>query len=277
MTIRVVIMSDLHLEIDRKRGIQGPVRAVGHPRFGPDLRRLRGKVDLCILAGDIDRGVDAIDYAGEVAGYLSVPTVFVAGNHEFYHHRHDELVAGYRTISSATGGRVRFLENEETTIWLKDTSCRVLGCTLWTDLALYGRRAARELASSGNLLDIYDYQRIRNSDDELISVGDPVAWHQASRAWLADVIGDGAPPTIVVTHHAISLRSIAPHFEGSPLNATFTSDLEELVRQSRASLWVHGHTHHDIDYRLGSTRVVSRQRGYPMERNEQFEPLVLEL
>lgn len=277
MTIRVAIMSDLHLEIDRKRDIPGAVWAIDHPRVGPDLRPLRGRVDLCILAGDIDRGIDAIDYAAEVAGYLSVPTIFVAGNHEFYHHKQDDLVARYRAISSATGGRVRFLENEETTIWLKDTPCRVLGCTLWTDLALYGRRAASELASSGDLLDIYDYQRIRNSDNELISVGDPVAWHQTSRAWLADALRGGPPPAIVVTHHAVSLQSIAPRFNGSPLNAAFANDLESLVRKSRASLWVHGHTHHDIDYRLGSTRVVSRQRGYPMERTEPFEPLVVEL
>lgn len=281
MTIRVAVMSDLHLEIDRKRGLEAPDRPAGHPRLGPDLTPLRGVVDLCILAGDIDRGPAAHDYASEAAGFLEVPTVFVAGNHEFYHHRRGELVEQYRRMAAATGGRVRFLENEATTIRLGGAPLRVLGCTLWTDLALYGSRAAREIAASGDLLDIYDYRRIRREDDELIGVQDPVAWHQESRAWLAAALahdpGAAELPTIVVTHHAISRRSIAPQFDGSPLNAVFASDLDALVQQSGARLWVHGHTHHDVDYRLGTTRVLSRQRGYPMERDDAFAPAVVEL
>ncbi|WP_281251909.1 metallophosphoesterase [Oceanibacterium hippocampi] len=273
------MMSDLHLEIDRKHGIATGIDAPGHPQIGPDLRPLPGQVDLCILAGDIDRGVAAIDYADAVARFLAVPTVFIAGNHEFYHYRYRELLAAFREAAAATDGRVRFLENDEAVFDLDGRPVRVLGCTLWTDLALYGADAAERLVQSGDLLRIYDYQRIRHEDDTTIGVLDPVAWHRDSVHWLETRLAerpDGGV-TVVVTHHGISPRSVAPQFEGSPLNAAFTSDLDALVERSGAALWIHGHTHHGVDYVAGATRVVSCPRGYPAERADDYSPGLIDL
>jgi integrase len=44
------------------------------------------------------------------------------------------------------------------------------------------------------------------------------------------------------------------------------------VMPSRVSLWIHGHTHHNVDYKIGATRTFSNQRGYPDERLARFEP-----
>jgi hypothetical protein len=42
-------------------------------------------------------------------------------------------------------------------------------------------------------------------------------------------------------------------------------------------LWVHGHTHHCVDYELGGTRILSNQRGYPRDQTT-FDPgLVIEI
>lgn len=60
--------------------------------------------------------------------------------------------------------------------------------------------------------------------------------------------------------------------------AAYASNLDDMVAGSGAALWVHGHTHHCVDYRLGGTRVVSYQRGYPNEPVGGFKPgLVVEL
>ena len=84
--------------------------------------------------------------------------------------------------------------------------------------------------------------------------------------------------TIVVTHHAPSPRSIPPHHAGNPLNAAFVSNLDGLIERARVPLWIHGHTHHNVDYVVGSTRVLSNQRGYPDERLAGFDPaLVVEV
>lgn len=78
--------------------------------------------------------------------------------------------------------------------------------------------------------------------------------------------------TIVVTHHAPSPRSIPPYHSGNPLNAAFASDLDPLIRASGVPLWIHGHTHYNVDYKIGRTRIYSNQRGYVGEGLRGFEP-----
>ena len=69
-------------------------------------------------------------------------------------------------------------------------------------------------------------------------------------------------PTVVITHHAPSPKSIHPRFAGSLLNACFVSDAERLMGADRVPLWIHGHTHDSFDYRVDGTRVVCNPRGY---------------
>ena len=81
-----------------------------------------------------------------------------------------------------------------------------------------------------------------------------------------------------MTHHAPSARSEAPYHADSPLKAAFASDLDSLVEQSGVPLWIHGHTHYNVDYVMGSTRVLTNQLGYPDERCKGFNPsLVVEI
>jgi hypothetical protein len=43
-------------------------------------------------------------------------------------------------------------------------------------------------------------------------------------------------------------------------------------------LWIHGHTHHNVDYHLGVTRALTNQRGYPQEICAGFDPgMVIEI
>jgi len=83
---------------------------------------------------------------------------------------------------------------------------------------------------------------------------------------------------VVVTHHAPSPRSEAPYHANSPLKPAFASDLDELVEESHVPLWIHGHTHYNVDYVIGSTRVLTYQRGYPDQLCQDFDPsLVVEV
>jgi hypothetical protein len=51
-----------------------------------------------------------------------------------------------------------------------------------------------------------------------------------------------------------------------------------LIEQSGVPLWIHGHTHYSVDYVIGSTRVLTNQRGYPDQICKGFNPsLVIEL
>jgi len=62
------------------------------------------------------------------------------------------------------------------------------------------------------------------------------------------------------------------------MSPAFVNNLDELVEASGVPLWIHGHTHYNVDYRVGSTRVLSNQLGYPSESIKDFNPaLVVEL
>jgi len=55
-------------------------------------------------------------------------------------------------------------------------------------------------------------------------------------------------------------------------SAAFASDLDSLIRASRIPLWIHGHTHYNVDYKIGATRIYSNQRGYPNAKLRDLNP-----
>lgn len=125
-----------------------------------------------------------------------------------------------------------------------------------------------------------DYGVIWNStENRALRARDTVRLHRKSVAWLKEELPKGDPArTVIVTHHAPSGRSEAPYHAHSPLRAAFASDLDSLVTRSRVPLWVHGHTHFNVDYRIGKTRILTNQLGYPGEQCHGFDPeLVIEV
>lgn len=270
--MKIWILSDLHLELQAPMPLPIP----------PDA-------DVCVLAGDIDRPIDAsIRWAAfHIAD--SIPVVFVPGNHEFYR-------------DSYLGGLVRghqFAMRHSNVHMLHDASVvlggvRFVGGTLWTDYALGAEGVAGEMRdrdiayamrNASGLLN--DHRVIERTDDPPITgrsrdnvwmPADARQAHQATRRYLEAILStefDG--PTVVVTHHAPSSLSVAPRFKDSPLNPAFASDLTDLIWQFTPDLWIHGHVHDSFDYELGDTRVVCNPRGYGSE-NPDFDPgLVIEV
>lgn len=88
---------------------------------------------------------------------------------------------------------------------------------------------------------------------------------------------------VIVTHHAPSFQSVHPRYKVGGLadliNYGFASKLDEMVFDSGAKLWVHGHTHDPSDYMIGKTRVVANPCGYPGERRggDSYQPLYVEI
>jgi len=239
-----------------------------HLEFGP-TRIPTPDADVVVLAGDVHLGREGRKWIRN--HFRDKPVVYVLGNHEFYRHSLPELT---ETLKRETdGSNIHVLENTAAKI----NGFTFLGCTLWTDFRSApdpeaAMRAAEEMMS--------DYSIVRNSiEDRVLRARDTIRVHQESVAWLKDELAKGDPArTVVVTHHAPSHRSEAPYHANSPLNAAFTSNLDSLVEQSRVPLWVHGHTHYNVDYMIGSTRVLTNQRGYPDQPCKGFDPgLVIEV
>ena len=241
--MRLRVLSDLHVEV---------------AGFEP----APAEADLVVLAGDIHNGELAPRWAR--AAFPDREIVLVAGNHEFYDGEYFETLERMRAVARETG--VRLLENEAIVIG----GVRLLGCTLWTDFRLFEAPGREPALSARSAMDanrrlLADYAAIRLADGSgkrLFSPEDAARLHEVSRTWLRTELRrrwDG--PTVVVTHHLPSWRSVHPAFATWVTNAGFASELDDLVEC--ADLWIHGHTHTTQSYRIGRARVVCNPRGYP--------------
>lgn len=271
--MRALILSDLHREI----WYRDQTRYDGWVDACPKIDLSVSKPDVVILAGDIDVGVAAIDWAAEVFGGL--PVIYVHGNHEGYGHCLDDLEVRLAERCAATRN-VHFLNQSEHAIG----SVRFLGATLWTDFGLYGKEAgAAAMREASNLMNDYRRIRIARKRNRLLKPSDTIRWHAEQKSWLESQLDQQfSGKTVVVTHMAPSARSISWEYQGAALTPAFASALDELVE--RADLWIHGHTHHSVDYCIGECRVVSNPLGYPrrtspiLPENPNFNPhLIVEI
>ncbi|MNZ49153.1 hypothetical protein D3C78_669140 [compost metagenome] len=165
---------------------------------------------------------------------------------------------------------IHFLENDA--VVLGDV--RFLGATLWTDFQLYGAEAAvlahqkaLRLMPDFNCVDYFGEPYTPQMSSDLF---------EESREWLEMELNvPFAGRTVVVTHHAPSARSIPEQYVGDSLSPAFASDLEALA--ARCDLWIHGHVHDRMDYRIGKARIVANPGAYPGE-DGGFDPYwVIEL
>ncbi len=239
-----------------------------HTEFAP-FRPPQTGADVVVLAGDTATGTEGIRLAREWFPGQSV--LYVAGNHEFYRESTPRLQRKLAQAARADG--IHYLENRDVVIG----GVRFLGCTLWTDFELFGERQVSMAAAQAAMNDFRlirvdpEYRRFRPADARVS--------HLISLDWLVRMLEtpfDG--PTVVVTHHAPSLRSVNPPYREHPATPAYASDLEYLL-DGRVDAWIHGHTHVCLDYEVGGTRVVSNQRGYAeVDEVDGFDPeLVVEV
>jgi len=240
MTLQV--MSDLHLE---------------HAPFYPE----QSDADIVVLAGDIATGSDGVLWARDM---FQCSVIYVCGNHEY----HDPCLSISEHMAAmkkaAEGSNVMLLDND----MIEIGGVRFLGSTLWTDLSDFGSTL---YCDRDNIVVDHD------ADNAPIhfSVEHQQALFERNSDWLETELGKPFEgKTVVVTHHAPSLRSLHPQYAGNDWNPCFMSNLEDLM--PGVDLWLHGHTHSSFDHQIGTTRVVCNPRGYPSElggwENREFNP-----
>lgn len=274
-TMKIAVMSDLHLEFDAK--LADRPNKGGQPRGAAAfyMNPPQPKADILVLAGDVHGGSLAVDW---VVRHFALPTILIGGNHEAYGHELFRMIAFSRQRAGATDGRVIFLERAT---WegevVPGERARFIGATLWTDFQLYGTPTASMAVAQERLEDFQVIKCERGYKLRTLAPSDTARLHDVSIAFLRKELSrpfNGT--TVVITHHAPSPRSVAPRFLNDPLNPAFASNLEALIETYGPSLWIHGHMHDSFDYMIGRTRVLCNPRGYfPDQLNPRFDPLLV--
>jgi Icc-related predicted phosphoesterase len=235
--MKIQLLSDLHLEHSHR-----------HPPFV--LRATDANV--VVLAGDIDNGTRAIDWAEET--FPDQAVLYVPGNHEYYEADLQAAAAALKARARRSAN-VRLLDNDELTI----DGVRFLGSTLWTDFALIGRQKMDQVIAE-SLKYVVDFRKIRMGND-FLTPQQTIDLHRDAIAFLQERLEQPyAGKTVVITHHAPHPGSVHPRWAGSLVNAAFVSDLTRLMGKS--VLWLHGHTHDSFDFAIHGTRVLANPMGY---------------
>ena len=256
--MRLLILSDLHLEVWRENA--------------PAID-LSGRPDAVILAGDIDTGATrSPGPRAPLARCRCYTCMAITKAMATNWNRCRMDVRAACASANAQGAHIRLLDGDAVEL----NGVRFLGATLWTDFLLFGAERQEEALNAAQAY-MPDYQRISTGgiDARLLCAQDTAALHARHKAWLAQQLAqpfDGR--TVVITHMAPSMRSVEERYATNLGSPAFASQLDELVAQ--ADLWVHGHMHASLDYRIEDCRVVCNPCGYQMAdgmpENEQFNP-----
>ena len=238
--MKACIFSDVHCEFHRDGG-------------RTFVRDILPDAELAVVAGDLDVAEGLRRSLGLLAAkYPHV--VYVAGNHDYYHSSQAAVEEIRRTLNLPN---VHWLEDEVKVI----CGVRFVGCTMW-----FGEHPIENRAL------LSDFQVIDGIREWVIEK------NLRSLEFLRQNV---TPESIVVTHHLPTSRSTAPRFRDSHLNCFFVCPAaEEILVQKAPRMWVHGHTHEELDYQFGPTRVFCNPFGYVgVEMNMAFktDEAVLEL
>jgi hypothetical protein len=162
--MRLLILSDLHHELWRQDA----------PQVDPSISR----PDAVILAGDINTGAKAVEWATEV--FAGLPVLYVHGNHEAYGGKLEEVQEEI-AAACAIAENVHFLNSDEYQLG----NVRFLGATIWTDFRLFGDddrpNAMREAEAV-----MVDYKRIRLAQKgyRKLRASDTAMLHSMHKSWL---------------------------------------------------------------------------------------------
>ncbi len=294
--MKIALCSDLHLE------------------FGSISLENTENADVLILSGDIcvakelyekDTHSHGDDKTSKFHTFFQEccerfpHVVYVLGNHEHYH---GDFAKSLGNLREHLGYLVNLHILEKEYVQLGD--CMFFGGSLWTDMNKEDPITIQRIKGYMN-----DYRIIEDSNevvhfkspvygrkedgsmdfDNVISVEfhtrnakfspeKSVTEHKETMRLLKEALA--SRPTekwVVVGHHAPSKISTKPQYERDVIvNGAYSSDLSEFILDHpQIKVWTHGHTHHNFDYMIGSTRIVANPRGY-INYEEQADNFTLQ-
>lgn len=270
--MKLQILADLHREFV-------PYETVDRQVVEAFAKMQNTQADLTIVAGDLHTKGRGPELAARM--WPKRPVIAIAGNHEFYGKTWPDHIHTLRK-NAEQYDNVHFLEKDVVII----DGVVFLGCTLWTDCRLWesGPRAGlygypETIRDIRNRMNDYGYitRSVGHGKTRRLIPNDTIKDHLQSVRWLKEqfAIYKGRK-IVVITHHAPSYKSIPETYQQDIISAAYASHLDDLVEQSGAKFWIHGHNHSFSDYMIGKTRVICNPHAYPHELGKNgFKPALV--
>lgn len=276
--LKIGYFSDLHTEFLKLGASISPKdvrmgRTRSREDFAAELSAAYAHCDVIVAAGDIGNEEKAVTFLR--MAFPEKPVVYVMGNHDYWG---GEIYATERKISEACAGtNIHYLHAGQTVEIAGVVFC---GATLWTDYKLTDRADAMDTAERS--MNDFRKIRIRYKSAQTLNKQEPprklkpqtlLGFHTQHLKRIKDAMAEALAQDkilVVVSHHLPSAQSlhfgseeIAAAFGCQPTDVCYASHLDHLFYQPDApTYWIHGHSHVFVDYRIGSTRVLSNPKGY---------------
>jgi Icc-related predicted phosphoesterase len=261
----VSVVSDLHLEFGYQELPGGDVLILAGDIC--EYRTLKNDFHKTKVLDRVPGAFKAYDFFySECAKYKKV--FYVMGNHEHYHHRFDKT---YNDLKALLPENVTLLENE----MFEYEGVLFLGATLWSDMNKNDPITIYTMKDYMN-----DYKVVQNFYPaknlyHKLTPEHTIAVHRKTKEYFKVILElNRDKPVVVITHMAPSFQSVNEKYaHESTSNGAYASDLSEFILDhENIKVWVHGHMHDPVDYKIGETRVIANPRGYIPWEGDQFIP-----
>jgi len=236
--MKIITYSDLHLE------------------FGTNFKPPKDSdADLMILAGDIITFRNFEPLSDFLFNWKK-PALFVAGNHEYYTRKPmSECENEFQNFISKNHPNITWLNNSNFVL----DDVHFFGGTMWTDFDRSNQNAMRNALGTMN-----DFRQILSASGQFLLPQDTIKMHLDFKekliTWLEK---NHDKKRVVISHHA-PVKNPNTKYGNSILQPAFNSlDMVDIIEKYQPDFWVYGHTHECDDQRIGKTRIVSNQLGYP--------------
>jgi predicted phosphodiesterase len=239
------IVSDLHIEF-RNDEIPEP------------LELIEPTAPILILAGDIGslyKIYQLSEFLKKLCVYFE-KVFYVPGNHEYYTFENipksniNILVRRLRTLEKVIPN-LQILDRDRVVI---DDIC-IAGCTLWSKLDIELPKYIVRI--HGMTTEIYND---RHTGD-LEFIRDNINYCKSKNLKL-----------LLITHHCPTYKVIYNSRKRKKLHSLYCTNLDDILSENSIHTWVCGHTHQNFDIQedVGGTRIVSNQKGKPLDFIEDY-------
>lgn len=230
-TLKIKVLSDLHLEFT-------------------DTEIQKDDCDFLVICGDLCEVRNTTVFTQFMERVCSIfdKVLYVPGNHEYYNSSIEDIDRYLENLNIPN-----FVYMNEKIYEYKNVV--FIGAVLWSNIT--NNKSYIEWA-------LNDYKSIEN-----FCVEKSNSIHQRHVNFIEsnlDAFKDKVK--VVITHHTPLLKGTShPRYEGSVINAAFSTDLGHLVE--KADYWFCGHTHYCNDFMYGNCNVIMNCKGY--DENAEFD------